>query len=481
MGKNKSVNSELSVRAIWKERNIILRIPYEELAQRQKIFIWGTGQVMAECINKIDPDLKICGLCDTYEKNWGKYFAGNLCCSSKENLSKDDTVLIAMKAEEDIEQVSKEMDNRGIDYCHIYEAVDAYRENWDIQELERYEKLDIKEHPYNKNKIVKYIDCYVPYRSCNLKCGYCYIGQVNGFRKTNLKLHSAKFIRAALSAQRLGGTALINFCAGGETLMVKELVPIITELVKEGHYISVVTNGTITSTLDELLDSGVDISRLFIKFSFHYLELKRTGSMDVFFANIRKARKAGVSVTVELVPSDELVPYIDEIKNCSIKNLGTLPHLTVPRDDTVSDLKVLTNYPLDEYEKIWGQFASAMFDFKLKLINIKRLEYCKAGEWSFHMHLDTGNIFKCLQNPYLDNLYENICREIRLEPVGNRCCLPYCYNGHSYLPLGLVEEIEAPTYYCIRDRETIDGEHWVTDEMKKVFTQKLFLNNSKDN
>ena len=73
------------------------------------------------------------------------------------------------------------------------------------------------------------------------------------------------------------------------------------------------------------------LKRLFFKFSFHYLELKRLGWMERFFENVKRVRDAGVSFTVEITPSDELVPYIDEIKQVCMEHLGTYCHITIAR------------------------------------------------------------------------------------------------------------------------------------------------------
>lgn len=259
-------------------------------------------------------------------------------------------------------------------------------------------------------------------------------------------------------------------------MLTPGLIPIIKSLVEEGHVISIISNGTVTKAFEELLSQDMDLSRIFIKFSFHYLELKRLGLLNVFADNVKRVRKAGCSITLELVPDDALIPYIPEIKAFSIEQFGALPHTTVPRDDRVTELKVLTNQSLEEFQKTWD-FNSTMFDFKMATLYERRYEKCMAGKWSFSLDLETGWMHKCVGNPYMGNLYEDILSEIKWEEVGSKCCLPYCFNCHAYLALGLVKEIEAPSYYKVRDRETSDGGHWVTDTMKEVFIQKLYENN----
>ena len=78
------------------------------------------------------------------------------------------------------------------------------------------------------SKIKRFIDCYIDTERCNLRCQYCYISQLNRFDKNITKFkHSKETIRQALSQKRLGGPCLINLCAGGETLLSDEVVPVV--------------------------------------------------------------------------------------------------------------------------------------------------------------------------------------------------------------------------------------------------------------
>lgn len=450
-----------------------MRKAYDEIKMRKRIWIWGTGGLMNRYVNRIDPGLFLAGFCDSDSQKWEKKFSGRkLPCQDKALLGEEDSVIIAVESLEAIEAISKELDEKRIDYCHIYEAVKGYIDDMD-------NSAPVLEEPIIDldKKLVKYIDCYIPIKECNLRCKYCYIDKKKGGEKERTFYHSPRFIRAALSRKRLGGTALINFCGGGETLLCKELLPVIRELSCEGHYISIVTNGTIDSAFDELLKSNVDLKHIFLKFSFHYLELKRLGILEKFSRNVIRMRNAGCSISVEITPSDELEAYIDEIKDFSMKNFGAFPHFTVARDESVSSFKLLTDHDFEAYKKIWGQFNSPMFDFKLKRVGLRQREYCMAGVWSLHLNLETGDLYKCPQNPWIDNIYENIARPIFFEEVGNKCCAPYCFNCHAYLTLGVIDGIESPTYYDTRDREMTNGEHWVTEEMKQIFQQRLYENN----
>ena len=117
------------------------------------------------------------------------------------------------------------------------------------------------------DKLKKYIDCYIETETCNLRCHYCYITQKRKFNNKVIKFdHSPQEIRKALSKERLGGTCLFNFCAGGETLLAREIIYVTEELLREGHYVMIVTNATLTDRLKEIakFDTAL-LRRLFFK------------------------------------------------------------------------------------------------------------------------------------------------------------------------------------------------------------------------
>lgn len=323
-------------------------------------------------------------------------------------------------------------------------------------------------------QIKRFIDCYVSTETCNLRCKYCYIAQQ---RKYNNKLfkfpHSPEFIRRALSVSRLGGVCLFNICAGGETLLSKDVINIVEQLLLEGHYVMVVTNGTLTKRFEEIAKFPKELlDHLFFKFSFHYLELKRLNLLDAYFKNIELMKKSGASFTVEITPDDELISYIDEIKEISMKKLGALPHITIARKDS-GDIPVLSEHSLEEYVKIWDTFDSEMIRFKSTIFGVKRKEFCYAGEWSLYLNLVTGSLSQCYGGLFLDNIYKDISKPIKTLAIGCNCKLPHCYNGHVFLSLGDIPELDAPTYDKQRNRVCEDGSKWLTDSMEKCMQCKL--------
>jgi hypothetical protein len=329
------------------------------------------------------------------------------------------------------------------------------------------------------DKLKRFIDCLVPIDSCILRCSYCFIGQERNFSRRIAKLkHSSSFIRQALSVERLGGVCLINMCSEGETLLSSELIDVVEALLKEGHYVMIVTNGILTNRLRKYAELKKDLlKRLMIKFSFHYTQLKERNLLDRFFNNLALMRDAGCSTGLELVPHDELIPYIDEIKKVCLEKAGALCHATVARDITKKSIEHLSKYPLDEYKNIWKVFDSRMFDFKADIIYKKRKEFCYAGDWTALLNLDTGDLLQCYNGRSLGNIYSNINTPVNFSPVGCHCKMPHCFNGHVYLTLGTIPELDTPSFDTMRDRVESTYGAWLKPEMKSFMSQKFKDNN----
>ena len=327
-------------------------------------------------------------------------------------------------------------------------------------------------------KISKLILTHNPVTTCNFRCAYCYITQRKQFDKAlPVFPYSAEEIRKALSQKRLGGPCYINTCGGGETLIPHETVDYVRELLLEGHYVEIVTNGSLTKRFEEIVSTYPPeaLERLIFKFSFHYDELVRLNLMDVFFENVHLVQQAGCSFTIEMTVFDSLVPKISEIKRTFQEKMGTdvLCHLTVGRKDNEPNIPIWTDYSLDEYKNIWSSFDSDMFKFKLSTYYVKRKEFCYAGAWSFYLDLGNGNARKCYNQGNSINIFQKMDDPIHLPPVGHGCKLPHCYNSHALLTFGLIPELNTPTYAQMRNRVDASGSEWLTPKIKAFYSSKL--------
>lgn len=205
------------------------------------------------------------------------------------------------------------------------------------------------------------------------------------------------------------------------------------------------------------------------------MELKSKGLLDKYFDNIRLIERSNISFSVELTPSDDAIPYIEEIKNLCLKNLGALCHITVARDRTKPGIPILSSLSREDYIKVWGQFDSPLFDFKMRIFGEPRKEFCYNGLWGGHINMENGSLSQCYRlRP--KRIFDNPSAPIDFCPAG-KCEMAHCYNGHSWLTLGMIPELITPTYLEMRDRVTVDGRHWVGEEMRQFLSQKLSDNN----
>lgn len=62
----------------------------------------------------------------------------------------------------------------------------------------------------------------------------------------------------ALTKERLGGVCYFSICGAGETLIPKYITDITFNLLNQGHYVNLTTNGTITNRFDEIISFPKD-------------------------------------------------------------------------------------------------------------------------------------------------------------------------------------------------------------------------------
>lgn len=334
-----------------------------------------------------------------------------------------------------------------------------------------------------EEKIKKFIECLVPVTACNLKCEYCYVIQEQ--RRTNEMPkfeYSAAHIGKALSKERLGGTCFISFAGAGETLLPQEILDIIKEVLKQGHFVNITTNGTISNRFEEIIKwPRKMLEKLFFSFSFHYLELQRKNLLDVFFENIDKVKKAGCSFFIQFNLYDGYKPYLEEMRKICIERVGAMPQIAVTRDEATNpNIKLHTKGSCDEYKNCVKSFKSKLFDYTLKNFMVRRKEFCYAGKWSFTLNIATGMISRCyFEQPYM-NIYKDLKSPIeKLPPVGNMCKSIYCVNSSHFMSLGIIPELKnEPTYVQLRDRKNAE---WIKENVYFFLNDKLYFNNKEFN
>jgi hypothetical protein len=305
---------------------------------------------------------------------------------------------------------------------------------------------------------------------------YCYEVQKRQFGDKYLPLpQPVEYIAKALSKERFGGTCAFNLCGNGETLFHPDVVPLVELLLQEGHYVSIVTNGTVRQELQKLIDMAPDLrERLFIKFSFHYIELNKAGLLTEFAESVKRARLAGISITVELVASEYNIPYIEEIKSFSIEHFGALCHATDARNSVDADLPHLATGNLSEYQAFWEQLGSALYEYRQKTWGKSQAsEFCYSGEYSFALSLKDGMLKQCYRGE-LQNIFDDVEEPIHTLATGKNCPFAHCYNSHVWdCFVGVIPEIATPTYAELRDRVCADGSKWLTEKHKAWYSLRV--------
>jgi hypothetical protein len=288
-------------------------------------------------------------------------------------------------------------------------------------------------------------------------------------------------IGKAFSKERLGGACFFNLCADGETLLTKRIDEYLKAIVEQGHYIEIVSNMTVTPVIDRILTWDKDLlERTEFKCSFHYLELKNKGLLDVFADNVNRSWASGASASVEITPADELIPHIDECTAFSMKRFGALPQLTIARNDATIRLEYLTKLSREEYRKVWSRFDSPFWRFKTAIFKKRRKEFCYSGAYSLFVNLATGKTGQCYICWHRQNIFEDLSKPIEFLPVG-RCCQPHCYNGHALLTMGMIPGKFADMRFGsnIRDRVRSDGTHWLNEKLRAFFDGRCDENNER--
>lgn len=325
------------------------------------------------------------------------------------------------------------------------------------------------------DKIKKIFLIQIPLSICNFRCHYCYLSthehKYEGYQP-KMRLTPEEFGHA-FDKKRVGGVAYANFCADGETLLTTDIDKYVKEYVKQGHYAEIVTNLTPSKVLEKFLAWDEELLKhVTFKCSFHYLELKKRNLLEVFAANVKKIWAAGASANIEITPSDELIPYIDELKEFSLLHFGALPHVTVARNEATINLANLTKLSPEKYEEIWSQFDSSFWEFKYSLFGKRQKDFCYAGSWGYTLNYETGDLRQCYVGKTIGNMYDDLMSPLPDRPIG-LCREPHCHNAHALMSLGFIPNRYAAHYGDMRNRCRRDDVDWIRPEMRSFLNSKL--------
>lgn len=311
----------------------------------------------------------------------------------------------------------------------------------------------------------RFIECLVPITACNLKCSYCYVIQEN--RRKGEKAvfeRSPEYIGKSLSVDRLGGISYISICGAGETLMVPELPEVVKNILLQGHFVNITTNGTLTKCISAMLQATEGMhERLHFAISMHYVELIKHNLVDTFFENIKLIKESGCSFVLQINLVDEYIPYWNEIKHISLERAGAYPQVALTRDESTRPFKIMSSLSPEEYKRIGDEMDSPLFNYTFQNFNKKRCEFCYAGYWSATLNLTNGEMTSCYGQGTRQNIYHDLRKPIKWVPIGKNCAFDYCTNSSHFMSQGIIPSVlPTPSYAKLRNREHAG---WYTQEI----------------
>lgn len=187
-------------------------------------------------------------------------------------------------------------------------------------------------------------------------------------------------------------------------------------------------------------------------------------------------RAAGASIMVQINLCDEYIPYLKEIEEICIERIGAKPQVAATRKEEkqLKKIDLLTEHTLDEYIEYGEQFDSPLFRFTLKNFNVKRKEFCYAGDWAGNLDLSTGRFRRCYSSYVFQDVFKKPDEPIHFMAIGTHCGSPFCMNSSHFMSLGVIPEIKTPTYAELRNREEAG---WYTEDMRRFLSGRLYDSN----
>jgi len=321
-----------------------------------------------------------------------------------------------------------------------------------------------------------FFECSVPISQCNLHCEYCYVIQQDRRNVKTPSLQNAVLKwKEAIREERIG-KSFFSFCGYGETFLAgKEFLKIVYDTLDCGHIVNITNNGTITSAIDYLSELPSEMQRrLLLSFSLHYDELVKRNLLNVFVENVRKIRNTEISCFVQINLCDSYANKNSEIKAFCLEHFGCLPQVAVTRRENGMNFSIYTDEAVEDYVKTGKTFNSKLFEFTYDCFNVKREEFCHAGEFSYKVDISTGDIQRCYFESSFMNIYKDLDCNIPAKPIGKHCGLAYCVNSSHFLSLGNIINYGTDSYVDLRNREC----GWIKNDVKAELSNRFVGANS---
>lgn len=431
----------------------------------KKVVIWGCGNNFNKKKKYITEYVHPVFVVDNREELQNEEVLEGVPCYSPNHLASSDTDIVIISVENRF--AAKQIESQIHD---MNEKIEVLPLNALVDEIQIKEQETSTIFSEPKNKIMHF-SCELGSCVCNLKCSYCYVDFYDPELKDNSHFHhSVDFMLKALSPQRLGAFAFFNMCGEGETLLKPGIIELVYGLLSMGHYVGLITNGTVTPKVEELIGFPNDLKkRLLVQNSLHYIELKNQNKLSVYFENVHKLREGEISVSVTMPGSDIYLNYKDEIKNVCLENLGVVPAISPIRkmEEKGIGFPNGSEYEWDKYIQTWSDFNSKAIDMRTGTLDKIQIP-CYAGVSSGWINLSTGELRSCVPGEELDNIYDDINRNIKFRSSPRNCPYEYCSHSGLYLSGRTNEGKLLPTWYDMWDKIDLNGKHLIGEELRKA-------------
>lgn len=345
----------------------------------------------------------------------------------------------------------------------------------------------------------------MPGTICNLNCAYCYTGSNKG-RKGHFRF-PIKHILRSFAPERFGGPIFFGAASAGETLLMEGIVEFTRGMLELGHVVSYTTNMTYAPVIEEFCKFPVELrSRLQLDASLHYLELKQSGNLDLYFNCLRRLKDAGISIAMFMCISDKYLAHLNNVREVCLKEIGMLPIAGMLREYALTGGKLSASHNSEMDELVRNTCDCRQWDIQKKVYGVKRTEFCHAGEVSINLSLDSGDYSKCWghsgrvaswektwysssihacrqvpgigrllkllfpeKSQVLGNLFDDPDKPLNFEAIGT-CPFNDCVCA-SYLCWGLIPGHEAATHsHTYFQREFVSKEVWEFMDKRLVST-----------
>jgi hypothetical protein len=233
------------------------------------------------------------------------------------------------------------------------------------------------------------------------------------------------------------------------------------------------------------------------------MELKERNLLDTYFENLRMLKSAGISFAIFICISDTYIPYLREISELCLKEIGTLPIAGMTRRYEKNGAQTEGRYTPDIDNLVKETCDVRQWELQKSIYGKKRTEFCHAGEYSLNLSLESGDYTKCWgsngtakgwqrllngnNNKFLKkvpfynklinkvitkdstqimgNIFKDPNSPIKFEPIG-RCPFYDCVCA-SYLCWGLIPELDIETHSkTFFTKDSVSKEIWDSMDYK---------------